>query len=64
LILDASDFVAYLPSDLVFMAFIEKIMIEKRNTHWVISNLSKNNLFSSNDITQYLLDEQPFGEEE
>ena len=35
---------------------------------WFISNLSvthvNNSLFLSNDITQYLLDEQPFGGEE
>ena len=30
----------------------------------VHTNLSNNNLFLSNDITQYLLDEQPFGGEE
>ena len=64
LILDNSDFIAYLPSDLVFMAIIEKSMMEKGNAQWFISSLSNNNLCLSNDITQYLLEEQPFGGEE
>ena len=34
--LDSSDFIAYLPSDLVFMAIIEISMMEKRNGSYLI----------------------------